>query len=196
MALETIQDSVIASASAEAGRIVKSAEQHAAERVAREVELLRRAEEQRYQLGARAIEDAASRKIARAKGEAAKRLLEQRNALLDSIFAEAKKQILAMPPDRYATEMRRRLETAAGGAGGTIRIHPDDRYAFESALASFNADRPADARVSLDTSAPLTERGGFVFVTDEYEVDQTLDSTLAGLRYELGPQFAAELFPG
>ncbi len=196
MALDTIQQSVIASATAEAGRIVKAAEQLAGERVAREVEAIRRAEDHRYQLAARAIEDAASRKVSRAKGEASKRLLERRNTLLDAIFDEARKKILAMPRDSYAAEMRKRLDQAAAGGGGTIRVHPDDKGAFESMLASFNSGRAADARVALDMSAPLAQRGGFVFVAGPYDVDQTLDSLLASLRYELGPRLAAELFPG
>ena len=196
MAFDTIQESVIASATAEANRIVKAAEQHASERVAREVEAIRRAEEHRYQLAARAIEDAASRKVSRAKGEASKRLLVKRNALLDTIFAEAKKKVLAMPSSEYAAEMRKRLEQAAGASGGTIRIHPSDKGVFESMLATFNAGRAAGANVTVDESAPLAQHGGFVFVAGSYDVDQTVDSLIAGLQYDLGPQLAAELFPG
>ena len=196
MALDTIQQSVIASATAEAGRIVKAAEHHASQRVARDVEAIRRAEEHRYQLAARTIDDAASRKVSRAKGEASKRLLERRNTLLDAIFEEAKKKIRATPRETYAAEMRKRLEQAAGTTGGSVRVHPDDNEIAEAVLASFNMGRAADARVTLDPSAPLAQRGGFVFVAGPYDVDQTLDSILAGLRYELGPRLAAELFPG
>ncbi|NUM55851.1 MAG: hypothetical protein HUU46_19595 [Candidatus Hydrogenedentes bacterium] len=196
MGLDTIQRSVLASASAEANRIVKAAEQHAGDRVVRELESIRREQTHRYQLAARAIEDEAARKVSRAKGEASKRLLERRNALLDRIFGEARANILAMPRDRYAAEMRKRLELAAGNSGGAVRVHPDDAGAFESMLASFNAARAADARVTLDASAPLPNRGGFVFVAGAYDVDQTLDSLLANLRHEMEPQLAAELFPG
>ena len=196
MALDTIQQSVMESATAEASRIVKAAEQRANERVAREVEAIRRAEEHRYQLAARTIEDEASRKVSRAKGEASKRLLERRNTLLDAIFEEARKKILAMPGDAYAAEMRKRLEQAAGTGGGAIRVHPDDKGVFESLLATFNAGRAANARVTLDASAPLAQRGGFVLAAGAYDVDQTLDSLLTNLKYELGPALAAELFPG
>ena len=196
MALDTIQQSVMESATAEASRIVKAAEQRANERVAREVEAIRRAEEHRYQLAARTIEDEASRKVSRAKGEASKRLLERRNTLLDAIFEEARKKILAMPGDAYAAEMRKRLEQAAGTTGGAIRIHPGDKGVFEALLATFNAGRAADARVTLDASAPLAQRGGFVLAAGAYDVDQTLDSLLTNLKYELGPALAAELFPG
>jgi len=194
VALDTIHQSVIASATTEAGRIVETAELHASERVAREVEAIRRAEEHRYQLAVRALEDAAARKISRVKGEASKRLLARRNALLDAIFAEARKNILAMPRDAYAAEMRKRLETASGGAGGVIRIHPDEKNVMESMLALFNAQRPGDARVSLDPAAPLPKPGGFVFVAETFEVDQTLETIVDALKHELAPQLAAELF--
>lgn len=196
MALETIQRSVLESATAEANRIVKAAEQHAGDRVARETDAIRREEEHRYTLAARAIEDAASRKVSRAKGEASKRLLERRNALLERVFEEARKSILALPRDKYAADMQKRLEAAAGKSGGEVRVHADDKDVFEAMLSSFNATRDANAKVTLDMSAPLTQRGGFVFVAGSYDVDQTLDSLLAGLRHDLEPRLAAELFPG
>ena len=196
MALDKIQAAVTASARTEADRIVKAAEQAARDRVTRETDVARRQEERRYQAGGRAIEEAASRKVTHARGEASKQVLERRNALLDALFDGAKRQLLAMSGDAYADEMRTRLACAAGGDGGLLRVHRDDRPAMAAMLASFNADRPGAARVTLDEGGALHERGGFVFVAKSYEVDQTIDTLVQELRHEWAPRLAADLFGG
>lgn len=196
MSFDKIQSAVIASAQKEAEHILKAAEQGAHDRVAREADTIRRDEEHRYHVGARAIEESASRAVTQAKGEAAKQVLARRNAVLDAIFAEAKKQIAALPPDKYAAQMRKRLEAAAGNQGGAVRVHPDDRIAMLSVLSMFNAGRGEHARVVLDESGTLPARGGFLFIAPSYEVDQTLDSLVQELQHELAPRLASEIFAG
>jgi len=194
--LEKIQNEVLAAARKEAEHIVKAAEQAARDRVAREVDATRREEDHRYQVSARAVEEDASRAVTQAKGEAAKQVLTRRNAVLDAVFAEAKKQILALPPDKYSAQLRKRLAAAAGNTGGAVRVHPDDRIAMSSVLAAFNTGRAENARVVLDESVALPERGGFLFITPSYEVDQTLDTLVQELQQELAPQLAADIFAG
>ena len=196
MPLDTIQQAVIASAQKEAEHIVKAAEQAARDRVAREVDVIRREEDRRYQVNARAIEESASRAVTQAKGEAAKQVLTRRNAVLDAVFAEAKQQILALSPDKYATQLRKRLEAAAGNIGGAVRVHPEDCIAMSSVLAAFNTGRAENARVVLDASSTLPVRGGFLFIASSYEVDQTLDTLVQELQHELAPGLASEIFAG
>ena len=196
MSLDKIQSAVIASAQKEAEHIVKAAEQAARDRVAREVDAIRREEDHRYQVNARAVEEDASRAVTQAKGEAAKQVLTRRNAVLDAVFAEAKKQILALPPDKYAAQLRKRLVAAAGITGGAVRVHPDDRIAMSSVLAAFNTGRAENARVVLDESVALPERGGFLFLAPSYEVDQTMRTLVQELQHELAPKLAAGIFAG
>jgi len=40
----------------------------------------------------------------------------------------------------------------------------------------------------------LAERGGFVFVSEGFEVDQTLGTLLEDIQRELAPHIAAEMF--
>ncbi|MCC6793528.1 MAG: hypothetical protein IT366_00300 [Candidatus Hydrogenedentes bacterium] len=196
MSLEKIQSDVLAAAQKEAEHILKAAEQASRERVAREVDAIRRGEEHRYEINARALAESASRAITQAKGEAAKKVLARRNAVLDAVFAEAKKQIAALPPDIYAMQMRKRLETAAGSHGGKVRVHAEDRIAMSSILVSLNAGRAENARVALDEDGTLPTRGGFLFIAPAYEVDQTLDTLVQELQHELAPQLASEIFAG
>ena len=196
MPLEKIQETVLGSAKSEADRILRAATKSAHERLEHETQSIQREASQQYDAAARSMEDAAARVVSRARGEYAKQLLERRNEILDAVFAEAKMQTLALPASEYVAELGRRLEQAARDSGGVIRVHPDDRAGVEAMLQRFNSNRSANARVVLDAENPLAERGGVVFVSSAYEVDQTLDTILAELRYELGPQIAAELFPG
>lgn len=193
MTLTNIQSSVLEAARHEAEKIVKAAEQSAHDRIAREVEACRNEAELRYQQAVRAAEEDAARRLLQAKGVQSKQLLEHRNALLGRVFAEARQRILDLPQDQYVEVMTRRLTRTAGKDGGRLRVHPQDRPAFDRLLGPWNASRPADARVTVDEGAPLEKRGGFIFVSAAYEVDQTLDTILSDMEYALAPEIGAEI---
>ena len=194
MALDDIRNAVLDSARKEADRIVAAARKAADERLRRRMEEARQEAERRYQSEARAIDEEFARALVQFNGAAGKRLLEKRNERLREVFAAARRQVLEWPRDEYARVMRSLVERASDGAGGRLRIHPDDRDVFASAIDDINRGRADADRVQLADADPLTARGGFVFVTPDYEVDQTLDTLLADLERELGPQTAAELF--
>ncbi len=141
------------------------------------------------------IEEEYNRKLIHLKGAAGKQILDKRNVLLKSLFEKAKAEILAWPPDRYGRIMRQMIETAAGNLGGRIRVHPEEREAFERILGEMN-ERRRDSPVTLDQTVFLPERGGFVFVSTDFEMDHTLDTMLRQIEYELLPTIASELFPG
>lgn len=194
MALEDIQKAVLDTARKEAARIVEAARQAADAKVAAETEALRREAERRYAAETRAIEEDYARKLVQHKGAANKRLLELRNRRLREVFQRARRQVLDAPADEYRQTMARLLELAAEGAGGLLRVHPDDRAVFEEILASFNAGRPENEQVRLDDAQALPERGGFILVSEDFEVDQTLDTLLTDLEHDMSPAIAAALF--
>lgn len=194
MALKKIEEAVTSSARNEAEHIIKAAQHAAKERLAQERAAAERDAERHYHAGVRAIDDEMGRRLLQAKGNAGKQLLERRNAVLARVFELVWHAVLAWPTDKYVSVMRRYLERAAGQTGGYIRIHPHDKDAFTRVLASFNAGRPSSAQVALDESRPLEARGGFIYVADTYEVDQTLDTLLAEFERELAPGIASELF--
>ena len=65
---------------------------------------------------------------------------------------------------------------------------------FRAMIEQLNSGRPESEQIRLDEHEFLAERGGFVFITDAFEVDQTLDTIFADLEHELSPGLAAELF--
>jgi vacuolar-type H+-ATPase subunit E/Vma4 len=194
VALEKIQQAVKSSAQAEAENVLKAAGQAAQERAASEKEAIAREGERQYQAATRIIEEEYARKLLQVKGAAGKQLLQKRNALLVQVFQQARQQILTGDAGQYAAVMRRLLERAVGDLGGTLRVHPKDSAVFATILASFNAGREKAKQIQIDETKPLPEQGGFVFVGGTFEVDQTLDTLLKDMEYELAPRIAAELF--
>jgi len=188
-----IENSVLESARHEAEKIVRAAEQAARDRVAREVDVCKHDAQLRLQQSVRIAEESAARRLLQAKGVQAKQLLEHRNTMLARVFEEARTRILELPSEQYAAVMTRRLTRTAGSDGGRIRIHPQEKPVFERILALWNTSRPAEGRVAIDDHAALEERGGFIFVTNSYEVDQTLDTILSDMEHALAPEIGAEL---
>ncbi|HNR30357.1 MAG TPA: V-type ATP synthase subunit E family protein [Candidatus Hydrogenedentes bacterium] len=194
MALEQISQAVLDTARTEADHILKAA-QLAAEKKAQSGREAAEAEgARRYQAAQRAIEEEYARKLIQIKGAANKESLEKKNALLRKVFDRAREDILGLPAQEYAAIMRALLERAAENRGGAVRAHPDDAPLFEQLLRDFNAGREAALHARLDTAHPLPERGGLVFVSETFEVDQTLRTLLTDVEYELAPAIATEVF--
>ncbi len=196
MPFDNIEQAVLEAAQAEAARITAAAQMAATARTESEVEAARQAAERRYAAEARVIEEEFARRLIQHRGGLGKKLLERRNARLKEVFEAARQRILDGPPEEYASVMGSLLRRAASEAGGRVRVHPEDRGLFESLVADINRERPAEVAVQIDDDDPLPRRGGFVFVSETFEVDQTVDTLLADWEHEMGPAIAAELFPG
>ncbi len=195
MGLEKIRQAVLAEAKAEATRIIDRAKKSKADFLKSQKEAGEQEADRLCRLRMQGIEEEYNRKLIQLKGAAGKEILDRRNVLLKLLFEKAKAEILAWPPDRYGRIMRSLIETAAGKLGGKIRVHPQERRVFERILGEMNEHR-CDAAITLDQTIFLPERGGFVFVSADFEVDHTLDTMLRQIEYELLPSIASELFPG
>ncbi|HOQ90015.1 MAG TPA: hypothetical protein PLX03_07740, partial [Candidatus Hydrogenedentes bacterium] len=68
-----------------------------------------------------------------------------------------------------------------------------DRALFKKLLDSLNAKRAASAKLTLAETA-IPARGGFIFRTEAYDVDRTLDSLLADRERAMAPELAKALF--
>lgn len=196
MTLEHISQAVLDTARTEADHILKAAQKAAEEKVKAGRQAAEAEAERRYQAATRAIEEEFARKLIQVDGAHNKELLLRKNALLRKIFAAAQKQILALPSSEYAGIMAKLIAAAAEKHGGRLRVHPEEKALFSDLLAKFNAGRADNQRVSLDSAASLPERGGFLFVSEDFEVDQTLATLLADIEHEMAPSIAAEVFSG
>ncbi|HUW61467.1 MAG TPA: V-type ATP synthase subunit E family protein [Candidatus Bathyarchaeia archaeon] len=194
MGLENISRSVLEAAQKEAEHILKAARKAADEKVAAASAAAEQNAERRYQSAARTIEDDFARQIIQFRGVANKEILVKKNIRMREVFDAAKKQILAFPETEYAGIMRPLLEQSVGEDAGMVRVHPGDEKVFAQLLAELNQKRAATAQIKIDTAKPLEERGGFMFIGESYEIDQTLATLLADIERELAPRIAAQLF--
>ncbi len=195
MGLEKIRHAVLSEAKAEATHIIDSAIKKNGDFLKSQKEVADQEFERLWKLRIQGIEDEYNRKLNQLKGAAGKRILDKRNILLRSLFERAKHEILAWPSEPYAKVMGRLIDNAAGKLEGKIRIHPDEMDLFEKILFELNKSR-GGAKITLDQAAPLSERGGFIFVTASFEVDQTLDTMLKDVEHDMLSDIASELFPG
>jgi len=194
MGLEKIRQAVLAEAKTEATRILDSAKKTAAGLFASQKSAAEQEQDRLGKLRMQAIEDEANRKLIQFKGSAGKQILDRRNALLKSLFKRARREILAWPPERYGKVMEQVIEKTTGGYEGKLRVHAEDRDIFQKILSRLN-ERRGGATITLDTGF-LPERGGFIFTSADFEVDQTLETMLQEIEHDLLPAIAAELFSG
>ena len=193
MSLDKIREEVLRTSRSEAEHIVASASKQAKENLESQKENLRKEFEYQYQSRSRIIEDEYSRKLAHFQGAASKELLESKNALLRSIFDEARRTILSWPAIEYAAAMKRFLEKIAGDSGGLLRIHAEDMNTFSELLNEMNRHRENSSALKIDEGNMLHERGGFVFVGDDYEVDATISTIFNDIERSLLPEIARDL---
>jgi vacuolar-type H+-ATPase subunit E/Vma4 len=192
MALEQIREAVLESARKEAEGILEAARGIARDAVDAGEQQAKVEAERRYRAETRAIEEEYARRLIHYRGTANKELLALRNARLREVFDAAREAVLAWPQEEYAAFLRERIERAAEGCGA-LRVHADDREVIAAILNELNLSRGEENRLVLDEET-LPERGGFVFVGPNFEVDQTLATLLAEIEHELSPVIASELF--
>lgn len=196
MGLEKIREAVLSNAGKEATRIVGNAKKRTGSLLTAGKEEIEREMERFYQARTAAIEDEFNRKLVQFKGIANKQILEKRNLLLRSLFQKAMEEILNWPDDKYGEFMGGLVEKAAGGSGGSLRVHNGERQRFAGILSDVNKRRDPEARIVLDETNWLHEPGGFVFIGKDYEVDQTLGTILKDVEEEIMPSIAGGLFSG
>jgi len=192
MGLENIRQAVLAEAKTKATRIVDSAKKNAANLLKSRKELAEQEFDRICRHRMQAIEEEYGRKLIQLKGAAGKQVLDKRNALLKSLFEKSRGEILAWPAEKYAGVMRRLIEKSSGNDAGEIRVHPDEAAVFEKILSELNEGR--HAKLALSGGAPLSKRGGFIFISTHFEVDQTLDTMLREIEYDTIPAIAERLF--
>ena len=195
MGLEKIRHAVLSEAEAEATHIIESSKKKNADFLKSQKEAAEQEFERLWKFRKQAIEDEYSRKLIQAQGAASKQVLDKRNVLLKSLFERAAQEILAWDRDRYAKIMGRLVAKVSGGYEGRIRVHREEKDLFEKVLLQVKEVR-GDAKIILDRSDWLPKPGGFIFVSADFEVDQTLDTMLNEIEHDLLPAIAADLFSG
>jgi vacuolar-type H+-ATPase subunit E/Vma4 len=192
VSLDKIKEAVLRTSRTEAEHISAAAEKEAAKKIETEKENLRREFEYLFQTRSRLIEEDYTRQLAQHQGAAAKNILEAKNASIRAIFEKVNEMILAWSPDEYRRIMQGFLMRTTADRGGKVRVHPDDRETFAGILNEMNAGRSGTTALAID-EAPLKEKGGFLFISENYEIDSTVRTILDGIQQELLPDIARDL---
>ena len=194
MSLENIRQTVMKASESEAQRIINAAKKQAEQQLASQKSAALEESERLYEARARSIDEGYGRRLIQIKGKNGKELLERRNATLREIFDTARQTILNWPDDEYRAVMKRLAERVGGKKGGVLRVHHDDSPLFQALVDELNIQRDSGGQLSVDREYSLPERGGFIFIGAEFEIDQTLKTIMDEIERELLPVIARELF--
>ncbi|NLT24963.1 MAG: hypothetical protein GXX82_18145 [Syntrophorhabdus sp.] len=192
MSLDKIKEAVLKASRTEAEHINAAAARQAKEKLDIQKENLRREFEYQYEARSRLIEEEYARKLAHFQGTAGKEYLEARNASLRAIFDRARETVLAWPADEYGRVMEGFLEKIVHGGKGRIRVHPDDREVFSKLLDGMASEGGERTAIEIDRD-PLPERGGFIFISDDFEVDATIGTIFQDIERSILPEIAEDL---
>lgn len=196
MSLEKIREAIVTKAEKEKKDIIDKAkveyEQkiHAATRTIREgIERRLKGIEEKYQ-------EEINRQVISLRGEHRLRLLKIKNSIIDNIFSQAIDLVVNQPDGKYLDMLERWIFKIDSNLPGELFFNARDLNRIDQGFIDrINRSRRSEAKVDLNKN-PIDIKGGFIFKTKRFEIDQTLDTIMADLRMELAPSIAKDLFYG
>ncbi|MCX7966497.1 MAG: V-type proton ATPase subunit E [Syntrophorhabdaceae bacterium] len=194
MGIDKIREAVLSDAKKEAKNIIDIAIKNSNVLFEKKRNEIDEEYERLYNMRIQEISDEFSRKLIQFKGATNKKVLEKRNILIDKIIKRAREKVLDMPQDRYMDLMARLIEKIAFNTAGIIQVHRDEKVIFERIIERLNKERDENNKLTLDDKNFLTDKGGFIFIAEDYEVNQTLELLLNDIKKEMLPVIAKELF--
>lgn len=194
MSLEKIRETILRKAEKESQEIIKKAETEC---------------EDRIQAAKTTIKDNIGRRLKEIEEEYRKeeniriislnkkqrlRLLEIKNSMIDNIFVQASDRVINRPDKEYLAMMERWFLKIDNDLPGEIFLNARDLNRIDQGFMDMiNSSRKGGAKICLNKN-PADIKGGFIFKTKGFEIDQTLDTIIDYLRKELAPVIAKELF--
>jgi len=194
VSVDRIKTAILSEAGKEADRIREAGRKKADEKYRVAEHQLAEQLRQRLQEAEQYQRDLANRAIISLRSQLSMELLAAKNELVDRVVDKALDSVVNLPSNGYRVLLMKWLKAAPQGEKGELLLNDRDRKAFGQQLVTdLNRVRPKEAALVLGQQT-LSIRGGFVLRTARYEIDRTLDSTIAKLREEMAPEIASELF--
>lgn len=194
MSLEKIRETISCKAGKESAQIIKKAETDREEKILTAKVLIRENIEKRL----KEIEDGYQKEINAQIVSLSKRhrlkLLEIKNNIIDNIFTQALDRVIKQQDKEYLALLERWLLKIDNNLSGEIFLNARDLSRIDQGFIDrINSLRNGTAKIYLNKNT-IDIKGSFIFKTKEFEIDQTLDTTIDYLRKELAPVIARELF--
>lgn len=196
MSLDKIRDAVFNKAQKEKEEIIARAREENEQKIKTTKEAIKEGIERRLKGIEAEFREEIKRQIASLNREHKLRLLEMKNRIIDDIFIRAVNKVINLPDDKYLAMMERRLLKVDSNLPGNLFVNARDIKRIDPLFMDrINSRRQGGSRIDLDQD-PIDIKGGFVFKTNKFEIDQTLDTIMVDLERELAPMIAKELFYG
>jgi vacuolar-type H+-ATPase subunit E/Vma4 len=188
LSLQDVEKKVMASADQEARQLVEKAQAEAKAELQRRGDALRDDQRRRVQAAKGDADAALERDVSSRRAEHRMRILQAKNDILDAIFDQARQRALASEGFDYGRWLATQVRLACAKASGTIHCNERDRATVEAVIRESGAERASVAPATADI------QGGVIMVCESFDLDLTLEATLADLRTELTVSLAERLF--
>lgn len=193
MSLERIRHSILEKAQKKADTFVEEALANFKRTIGSARVALREDREKRLKTLAAESEEQKNRSLATLRAEHRMQLLSLKTQLIDDIFTQAINKIITLPDEEYLSLLERWLLKTERDQSGRLFVNATDLKRIGHAwIERMNISR-GKGEISLSPD-PVAIKGGFIFKTEKFEIDYTLDTLLNTLREELSPHMARELF--
>ena len=194
MSLDRIRESIVGKAEKEKKEIIDRARADWQEKTDSFKAAMKEDIERRLEGVDHEYREKIKRKILALKRENRLKLLMIKNNIIDDIFGQALDHFIKQPDDKYIAMLERWFLNIGTDLPGEMLLNAGDLKRIDRGfIERINKHRQVGARVDLSNN-PINIKGGFIFRTGRFEIDQTLDTKIADLRRELAPMIAKELF--
>lgn len=194
MSLEKIREAVIGKAQREKEDIIARAKAGSEQKTRTAREAIREGIERRLRGIEAEFREEIKRQIASLNREHRLKLLEMKNRIIDDIFTKAADKVFNLPDEKYLAMMERQLMKIDSDLPGKLFVNARDLKRIDHLFMDrINSRCQGNSKIELNKD-PVDIKGGFIFKTKRFEIDQTLDTIMADLRRELAPMIAKELF--
>lgn len=197
MGIDELEDRILRDARAEAKEIMDRA-------AAKRDEILKMADAEadaayrrRYSALKLEAEEEKKQKVTMEALESRKAVLQEKRALLDSVFSAARDELLALPADRYRDLLVKMIVAASTDGEGEVLLSGADREKIGEELvagASRGLENAGKAPRLYLSEETRDINGGFVLRSGDIEIDGSLATEIESRREELEEDLVGMLF--
>lgn len=194
MSIDKIRNELIADAQTEAGRTLRSAERAAEQQLAKAREQIKAETERKTRDLQAELEANRNLELIKVRSANGLEILSRKNEIVEKIFEDATKQFEQLPQDQYVALLERQLLSVDPNAPGEVHANPRDLPLLrDQVIPKVNEQRRDGAKFSA-AEQPIDVRGGFIFRSQRFELDNTLEAIVRRLKETLAVEIATEIF--
>lgn len=193
MGIEEIKRKIIQDAQTERERTLEEAREKASRIVEEEKRKAENVKEETIRTMETEGETEGGRIMTMQRLESRKRILQEKQQLIDAVFSQALQRICSLPDSEYEALMEDLMVRAAAG-GEEVILSPRDRGRISPAFFKRVNARCSTPLTLAEETRPIS--GGFILRKGKIEVNESFDAKVKLLRDSMEKEVAHILFPG